>query len=247
MTTDVTPAALADLVTPLLDDALVALDVDGVLAPIVEHADQSRLTPGVGERLERLADRSQVVIVSGRSLADLERLFEFPASLDVIGSHGLEMRGREELRLDDDERFLLEQLEVIGQQAVGAAGDGAWLEAKPASVVVHTRTADPERARPAVDAVERFAAALHGAEVKRGHEVVELLARSTSKGSAIAGLRRNGQPVVFLGDDITDESVFEIMGPGDVSVRVGPGATAAQLRLRDPDEVADFVGRLVSS
>ena len=246
MTTDVTPATLADLVAPLLDDALVAFDVDGVLAPIVEHADQSRLTAGVAEHLEGLAHRAQVVIVSGRSLADLERLFGFPTSIDVVGSHGLEMRGREELRLDDDERFLLQQLEAIGRQAVGAAGDGAWLEVKPASVVVHTRTADRERARPAIDAVERFANVLHGAEVKRGHEVVELLARSTSKGAAIAGLRRAGQPVVFLGDDVTDESVFEVMGDGDVSVRVGPGTTAARLRLRDPDEVADFVGRLVS-
>ena len=244
MARDITPADLAALVHPLVADALMAFDVDGVLAPIVEHADDSRLLPGVYEQLTDLATRAEVVIVSGRSLESLERLFGFPAGVEVFGSHGLERRGHELAGLDDAERFTFEQLETIGARAVAAAGEGAWLEYKPASVVVHVRSADPRAGSASLAAAARLGGVIAGAEVKHGHAVVELLARPSSKGTAISGLRADGQAVVFLGDDVTDESVFEVMGDGDVSVRVGPGDTAARWRLSGPPAAAEFLAAL---
>lgn len=237
---EVSPAELADIVSAA-GDALIAFDVDGVLAPLVEHADDSRLQPGVGEALARLAERRRVAIISGRSLDDLERLFGFAESIEVVGSHGLERRNGHAVSLDDDEQYTFDQLEILGQKAVEAAGDGAWLEYKPASVVVHVRSADRALAAPAIDAVARLASMIDGAEVKHGHMVVELLARSTSKGRALARLRSDDRPAVFVGDDVTDESAFETMGADDVSVRVGPGDTAARYRLAGPDAVADFI------
>jgi len=240
---DVTPEALAAQVAPLLGSALLGFDVDGVLAPIVEHAHDARLTPGVLQELERLAMHSRVVIVSGRSVGDLER-FRFPPTLEVVGSHGLERRGAQPLALDDDERYVFDQLEVIATRAVAAAGEGAWLETKPASLVIHVREADPALAGRAIDAVANLTAVIDGADVKHGHMVCELLARTGSKGEAIADLRRPGQPVVYLGDDVTDESVFESMRTGDIGVRVGPGHTAARYRLESTDAVVRFLHRL---
>jgi trehalose 6-phosphate phosphatase len=237
------PAALAAEVAPLLTRALVGFDVDGVLAPIVEKANEARLLPGVLDGLERIAMHSRVVIVSGRSVDDLER-FRFPPTIEVIGSHGLERRGMPPLALDDDERYVFEQLEILATRAVDAAGDGAWLEYKPASVVIHVREADRDLADRAVDAVGNLAAVIDGAHVQHGHMVCELLARTGSKGDAIARLRESGQPVVFLGDDVTDESVFEQMRDGDIGVRVGAGETAAHFRLDGPDAVVQFLHRL---
>ena len=136
------------MIAPALSDALVGFDVDGVLAPIVEHADDAALTPGVLPALTRLADRTEVAILSGRSLDSLERVFAFPASLHVIGSHGLEDRDAGPVELDDDEQYTFDQLEILGNKTVEAAGDGAWLEYKPASVVVHTRAANPAATEP---------------------------------------------------------------------------------------------------
>lgn len=238
------PDELADVLRPRLDRALVAFDVDGVLAPIVTHAADARLPPGVHAALADLSRRTTVAILSGRSLADLERLFGFPAGVHVVGSHGLEVRGDDGVALDADERYTFDQLELLGRKAVEAAGEGAWLEYKPASVVVHTRTADPELAGPAIDALARLAGMVEGAQVKPGHEVVELLARSASKGQALLALahRLGRSPLVFLGDDVTDEDAFELMDAGDVSVRVGEGPTVARYRLAGPDAV----GRLLT-
>lgn len=244
MATDISPTELARLVEPLLSNALIAFDVDGVLAPIVERANEARLTPGVHEALSHLGARSSVAIISGRAVADLERLFEFPPDITVVGSHGLEERGRRPVVLDDDEQYTLDQLEILGGKAVEAAGDGAWLEYKPASVVIHVRSADPDLAEPAIEAVTNLAGMIDGAQIKPGHMVVELLARNASKGDAIDRLRAARRPVIFFGDDVTDEHAFEIMDPGDISVRVGPGDTAARYRLSGPEAVAEFLAEL---
>ena len=243
------PAELAAIVSPVLGDALLGFDVDGVLAPIVEHADQSRLIPGTHGALRALSERTMVAILSGRSLESLERLFAFPAGLHVIGSHGLEERGVGLITLDEDEQDRLDRLEILGSKAVESAGRGAWLECKPASVVVHTRSADKALAEPAIATLTSLARMIGGAQVKVGQEVVELLARTASKGAALLELadRTDRVPIVFVGDDLTDEEAFQVMGPGDISVRVGPGETSARFRLDSPEGVADFLQLLVTS
>lgn len=242
----VDPEELAAHLRPLLESALVGFDVDGVLAPIVQHAEDARVSPAIHATLRRLADRTAVAILSGRSLDDLERLFAFPDGVHVIGSHGLEVRGEEGVALGVDEQYTFDQLELLGRKAVDAVGDGAWLEYKPASVVVHTRAADPESVAPAIEAVTRLAEMIDGAQVKPGHHVVELLARSASKGQALLALadRLGRSPLVFVGDDVTDEEAFALMGDDDISVRVGEGATVARYRLVGPDDVAALLERL---
>lgn len=244
--TDLAPDQLAELVRPHLADGLVAFDVDGVLAPIVAHADDSRLSPDVHDLLASLATRTTVGIVSGRALESLERLFAFPDELHVFGSHGLEERGEPADALDDDEQYTFEQLEIIASRGVEAAGDGAWLEYKPASVVLHVREADPERSTPVVEAVTNLARMIDGAQITPGSGVVELLARTASKGSALLTLaeRTGSAPIVYLGDDVTDEDAFTVMGDADVSVRVGPGDSSARYRIADPTAVVDLLRAL---
>jgi trehalose 6-phosphate phosphatase len=125
-----------------------------VLAPIVDHADDARLATAsrrscVSSPARR---RTDVAILSGRSLAISSELFAFPTARprDRQPRAGDPRRRRS---LDADEQRTFDQLELLGAQAVEAAGEGAWLEYKPASVVVHTRLADPELGRAAVDTV----------------------------------------------------------------------------------------------
>ena len=244
---DTTPDELAERVRPHLGAGLFAFDVDGVLAPLVDHADDSILLPGVHTALARLAELTSVAIVSGRALESLERLFDFPDQLHVIGSHGLEVRGSDPPALDDDEHYTFEQLEIIATRGVDAAGEGAWLEYKPASIVLHTREADPTLARPAATAVANLAEMIDGAQVTPGSDVIELLARHASKGTALLELadRLTCAPIVYLGDDVTDEDAFRLMGDDDIAVRIGPGESAARFRLDGPDAVAELLGLLL--
>jgi trehalose-phosphatase len=243
------PSDLTATVLERLPGALLAFDVDGVLAPLVEHVDQSTLTPGVDGALAVLARYTPVTLLSGRSLESLARLLDFPPGLFVIGSHGLEVYGAAGLELTDDEQDLYELLTSLGRRSVDESGPGAWLEYKPASVAVHTRQADRERASDAVAALVAAAMRLDEATVKAGHQVVELFVRDTDKGTALLALaaRVQAKSIVFLGDDRTDEEAFARMSDDDLSVRVGPGDTVARLRLAGPAEAAEFVKLLADS
>jgi trehalose-phosphatase len=239
------PGAVAAEVAALARPLLAAFDVDGVLAPIVAHAADAALLPGLLDALGDLSARTPVGIVSGRNVENLAR-FGFPEAVLVAGSHGAERRGRPFAPLSDAEASRLARLRTLADRAARDAGPGAWVETKPTALAVHVREADPATAVPALATLETAAAAVPGAQVKRGHRVVELAARPASKAAAIAEMRAEAgaAAVSFVGDDITDEDVFAALGPSDLGVRVGEGRTSARRRLRDPAAVLTFVRRL---
>ncbi len=85
---------VTDAITGLPRPLLLVFDCDGVLAPLIDHADDSVLNDGVGADLERLSEASDVTvaILSGRSLDGLAQ-FDFVDSIVVAGSYGGERRG----------------------------------------------------------------------------------------------------------------------------------------------------------
>jgi len=244
------PLALAAVAAALPMPLLIGLDVDGVLAPIVPYAGDAVLTPGVLDALSALSHHAEVAavaVVSGRTVTDLAR-FTFAETIAVVGTHGLERRGAAPLDLSEDERRRLEHLVTIATAAAGNAGNGAWVEHKPAGVVLHVREAPAATSAAVVAELHRMASHLEGTHVKRGHDVVELLARATSKATAVESLRveADAASVVYVGDDLTDEEVFVALGADGCSIRVGPGPTAARHRLADPPEVLTFLHALAS-
>jgi trehalose 6-phosphate phosphatase len=241
------PTAVAGEVASLGRPLLAAFDVDGVLAPIVAHAADAALLPGLLDAISGLAARTPVGIVSGRNVENLSR-FGFPEDLLVAGSHGAERRGRPLAPLTEVETERLARLRVLADRGARDAGGGAWVETKPTAVVVHVREANPTTAEPALAALTTAAASVPGAHVRRGHRIVELAVREASKAAAIAEMRSEvgAAAVSFIGDDITDEDVFAALGPGDLGVRVGAGRTSARRRLRHPGDVLTFVRRLAS-
>ncbi len=241
------PGELARLVAGLDRPLLVGLDVDGVLAPIVRHPAEAVLLPGMLAAVTELAARTPVAIVSGRSLGDLER-FAFPDGLEVIGTHGLERRHAPVVPLSPEEQAAYDQLAELAAEAASRAGDGAWVETKPAGVVLHVRAAPEDSAAVAVQELRERVGAVPGAEMKAGKAVIEVLARPTSKAVAVRALRHEhgAAAVAFVGDDRTDEEVFASLGARDCSIRVGPGDTAATHRLADPEAVLAFVRELTA-
>ncbi|MDO5662393.1 MAG: bifunctional alpha,alpha-trehalose-phosphate synthase (UDP-forming)/trehalose-phosphatase [Brachybacterium sp.] len=258
---DTTPeqlaAALSDFVaTPRI---LVASDFDGVLAPIVEDRDAVQAREGSLSALREMTglDGVNVALVSGRSLADLDAHTGMPSSVVLIGSHGAEVGALppdmdagtldgSALTMDEERASVLatitEELERIALKYPGAE-----VERKPAAAVLHTRRA---RGRGAVNATEdalEYARSLPDTTVTPGKEVVEFSVIDTSKGAAIRTLARAcaADAWLYLGDDVTDESVFAIAGDNDVAVKVGGGATGASYRVDGPEEAENLLQQLL--
>jgi trehalose 6-phosphate phosphatase len=241
------PVDIARRVAACLRPMLVGLDVDGVLAPIVAHADDAALLAGMSEAVSAVAAVGglHVAVVSGRSLAGLAQ-FGFGDDVEVIGSHGMETRGHPMEPLTDAERTLLAALDGAAVAAAERAGAGAWVERKPASVVLHVRQADDSAGAIALLELAHVASGFDGATVKAGSDVLEAFARHTDKGTALMALASDLGAVttVFLGDDLTDEEAFARLSPTDVAIKVGDAETVAAYRLRDPHAVLAFLQAL---
>jgi trehalose-6-phosphatase len=52
--------------------------------------------------------------------------------------------------------------------------------------------------------------------------------------------------VLFMGDDVTDETAFAALGPGDFGVHVGLGPSLANVTVPDPSTLADLLETLVA-
>jgi trehalose-phosphatase len=241
------PAELARLVAASPRPMLVGLDVDGVLAPLVDHAADAVLLDGIDDAVSAVAASEwvHVAVVSGRSLDGLAQ-FGFRHDVDVIGSHGMEIRDRPMEPLDAEERHRLAALDALAVAAAERAGDGAWIERKPASIVLHVRQAEAGRGREAVDGLCAEAARVDGATTKAGSNVLELFARHADKGTALMHLAHELGAVttVFVGDDVTDEDAFAHLGADDIAIKVGDAATIAPYRLADPTAVLAWLRRL---
>lgn len=224
------------------------LDVDGTLLEIKRHPDLVSADRELLELLDRLGDRydGAVALISGRSLAQLERIFG-PLSIAAAASHGLELRPRaDEVTLLDGPvpDAVLEEIAEFTERRPGLV-----MERKSFSVGVHFR-ARPELAREVTERLEKIVAGLDNEfRLQHGKMMVELLPAAAGKGSAIRAFMqrrpfRDRRPV-FVGDDVTDEHGFAAVNElGGLSVRVGDvPATSAQWGLRNVSELRAWLSK----
>lgn len=244
--------AAMDAPPPPADDWALFLDVDGCLLDITDTPDAVVVPDGLRETLEVLRSRldGALALVSGRNIATLDALFA-PSRFNAVGLHGVECRN------DAGELHAAQsppQLAGIRKAAsrLAAVYDGVVVEDKDPALALHWRRA-PE-AEPALQAFATHSVEqLPGYRLQHGKQVVELYPggagdEGADKGRAIAQLLQappfEGRLPVFAGDDLTDESGFEVVNAhGGLSVLVGQRTpSAARFGLRDPATVRAWLG-----
>ncbi len=231
-------AELSSALKPLLDAperAAIFLDVDGTLAPIVEHADRARVPENTARTLGTLGRRYRVVAcVSGRAAHEARRLVGV-GSLAYAGYHGAEllMPGAPALwRLPELEqganrvrRFALGQDQGSDLRLLRVR-----LEDKGPIFAFHWRgVPDEDAAQQRVEQVAREAEA-EGLRTQWGRKVLEVRPPvEIDKGQAVRRLvaGRGVGGALFAGDDWTDLDGFAALealleeGELETVVRVG--------------------------
>jgi trehalose 6-phosphate phosphatase len=226
---------------------LLASDYDGVLARLRDDPAAAVPEPGFGNLLARLAavDGVTVALVSGRGVEDLRQTSGLAGPFRWVGSHGAEFDGP----LTGDLAVRRDELVAALAPLVDAV-PGARLEVKPASAAVHVRTvADRDAAHRLLGAAAAGPGCAPDLTSKPGKDVLELAVTDADKGSALVRLREelHADGVLYLGDDVTDEDAFRVLGSGDVAVKVGEGDTAAAHRVHDLAGVRAVLERLVTA
>lgn len=229
------------------------IDFDGTLVDFAR-------TPGevsVGPDLRALLDAAHkavhgaLAIVSGRSLAELDRFIALP-QLPMAGQHGLEWRDAFGC-VARMPRLSLSPHIVQAARHWAAERPGSLVEVKDFSVALHVRTV------PALlpDALA-FGRQLVASDPSRlmlqpGSFVVEIRCRGGDKGDIVNRLLRDrpflGRRPVFIGDDLTDEHGFmAAVRGGGFGILVGAERdTGARHRLADPAAVKAWLRPLTAA
>lgn len=243
----------------------VALDFDGVLAPFDLKPLEVKMVPGAAAVLAAIAAAPgmTLALVSGRRMPDILRLAAPPHGALLATSHGAERsvvtaEGVESAPagLSPEQVALLDRVDAQLQALVREC-PGAWVETKPFARALHTRGAAPESALVASAAALAGPAALPGTHTIEGKSVVEIAVVAVTKADGVAWVRAEAArragvaprevAVLFAGDDRTDEDALRALGPGDLGVKVGPGETAARVRVPDEHAVVELLGRLLAA
>lgn len=193
-------------------NACLFLDVDGTLIDIAPTPDAVRVPPGLLDALRR-AERAcggALALVSGRSIADLDRIFA-PLLLSASGVHGAEFRFGDGTRRTKAEPLPPSAWDDL-TDLLGGFPD-TLAENKGFSFAVHYRSApwSEPRLREALDLFLGRRVDL-GLAILPGHCVFELKRPGIDKGAAIADFMSRapfaGRRPVFIGDDVTDTPGF---------------------------------------
>jgi trehalose 6-phosphate phosphatase len=226
---------------------LLALDFDGTLAPIVPLPELAQTSPEIARVLGEIARQVNIAVVSGRSVADVSGRLGFDARF-VVGNHGLE--GLPDWLGKQAPEVVEQWREILDESALHElASAGVMLEDKGHSLSFHYRLASDRDA--ALAAIGRAIDSLRPApRLLAGKCVVNALPENAAdKFYAIRELAQHtsSDMVIFAGDDVTDDVVFEQAPPHWLTIRVDSQGEARRARFHlAQTDMALFLQRLLA-
>src|SRR5437773_3068310 len=237
---------------PHLSETAILLDIDGTLLDLMPTPREVWVPPGLSKTLNRLVRRTSgaLALVSGRSLNDIDLIFA-PDLFAAIGGHGAEMR------LSIDSEAVATHAPPMDKElkrrlaAIAKLSPGILLEDKGYSLALHYRLA-PHAEKAIYEAVSLIRADLPNApiEVLPGKCVCEIKHSGCTKASGVRELMMRepfkGRRPFFIGDDVTDETVFAIMPDLDgLAFSVGRRAKGVAGHFDAPSDVREFLAHLL--
>ncbi len=235
-----------------LDDCAILLDIDGTLLDLAPTPREVWVPPGLSKTLNRLLEKTSgaLALVSGRSLNDIDLIFA-PDQFPAVAGHGAEMR------ISADGEAVAPHAPPMDKElkrrlaAIAKLSPGILLEDKGYSLALHYRLA-PHAEKAIYEAVSLIRADLPNApiEVLPGKCVCEIKHAGFTKATGVTELMTlepfKGRRPIFIGDDVTDESVFAIIPDfGGLAFSVGRRAIGVADYFDEPREVREWLARLV--
>ncbi|WGL53124.1 trehalose-phosphatase [Nocardioides sp. BP30] len=262
-------AALAALAS----QAVVALDFDGTLSPIVEDPAQAHIHPEAGAVLTGLAPKVKAIaVVTGRPARQVLALGGLEEVADALAATGTELLVYGQY---GNEHWNSSHRAIVGPRPpVGLAtflrelprilrrhdAADAYVEEKGLAVAVHTRRlADAQGAFERLLEPLREAAEAHDLAVEPGKQVIEVRSPGMDKGLVVDRLvdTLGAKAILFAGDDLGDVEAFEALtawqneGLSTLKVCSASSEESALTPLADvvvkgPDGVLDLLRQLTA-
>lgn len=233
---------------------ILFLDYDGTLVGFKDNPQHASPDKEVYALLDTLqADpRNEVVIISGRDRKTLDNWFE-GCAYSLIVEHGVWMKQ------PGKDWQLIEIMNNEWKSAIGPVMEffvdrtpGSFIEEKNFSLVWHYRKADPELGQLRANELKEELTSLianNNLEIMEGSKVIEVKNAGVNKGNAaakkIAG--KTYDFILGIGDDWTDEYLFEQLPDDAHTIRVGLKSTAAKYNAESYRAVRELLRNLGSA
>jgi len=241
---------------------LLLSDYDGTLTPIVNRPEEAVLSPEVAAKLRNLAEKPafSVGIISGRSLSEVKALVGIEG-IYYAGNHGLEIEGPGLKFNHPDAQAARSGIKELVRQLSDRLGniEGVIIEDKGLSLSIHYRLVKESAEHMIAEIFHQSTSPLLDTgkiRVTSGKKVWEVRPPiDWHKGKAVATIRQEIKallnleqlPILYLGDDTTDEDAFRIVhrpeGWGIFVGRENPSSNAEYF-LNSTSEVANLLSEL---
>jgi len=234
---------------------LILLDYDGTLvnfSPIPEKAIPSEELIDILIKLEN-NPKTTVIIISGREYQDIDKLLGH-LPIVLIAEHGamFKINGEWKKQTIDNDLWKNKVLPILNQ--ITLTCPKSFVQKKQFSLNWDYRYADSEsgylRSREIIRILEENYIQSYNLKILDGNKSIEIMSKEISKGKAIIKMigQNNYDYILSIGDDATDEEMFEFLldQPNAETIKIGNTTTLAKHKLNNVKDVIRLLKQLSS-
>lgn len=231
------------------NNRLILLDYDGTLVDYTRIPATARLTKNLFDILRKLEDSPQtdLFIITGRSHQEIDEIFS-NLPIKIIAEHGamVKERGGWKNQINYTRTWKESVIQCLNQ--ITAKCPDSFIEEKHFSLAWHYRSSEPQighlYSRELIGKLEKIIH-FHKLKILDGNCVVEIMSEEIGKGEAAKRIieQNNYDFILSIGDDVTDEEVFENFLNVDIAytIKVGTGDTYAKFRFTGISDVISLL------
>ncbi len=231
---------------------LALLDYDGTLVGYSSLPHKALPSGKLLHVLQKLFKQPQTkaVIISGRSHEDIDKLLgNIP--IEIVAEHGAMIKENGVWRNLITNVSSWKKALIPFFRQITSLCPGSFIEEKHFSLTWHYRNVDSElgytQSRVFIRMLEATVSTNH-LKILDGNKVIEVMSDDLGKGNAVKYLedQSNYDYILSIGDDKTDEDMFEVLmhNTNAVTIKVGAGPTLAKYQLGGVDEVFTLIEQL---
>ena len=237
---------LKSLIPHETKNTLFLFDFDGTLSPIITDRNEAKMGASTYSLFQKLSELAITGVLTGRCISDVKH--RIPQNIRyLIGEHGLES-GFEYIdknildliqkQISDLNAILIDSMKPI---------KGIEIEKKKYSLTVHYRNSNYQHF--SLEDILNNPSILNNFEVKKGDKVFNIFSKnSPNKGTSVVHLFHEFQfdKIFYIGDDLTDEDVFQLKDERLVSIKIGnPKNTKARYNIPLQKEIDKYLEILI--
>ena len=230
---------------------LIIIDYDGTLVEFNENPELAIPDENLINLIRDLNNKTDthVAIVSGRDKKFLSKWFgEIPITLIAEHGHYQKVNKEDWTKKLKVSNLWMEDLLPLFETFTDRT-PGTFIEKKKNSIVWHYRKSDPELASDRVVEFKTVLTSLISDELQilDLNKAIEIISVRVNKGVAISRLLKNNYDfIICLGDDISDEYMFNNLPKDSFSIKVGNKNTSARYFIQNPSEVRKLLKSIIA-